>query len=401
MASRTYDIITIGGGLGGSAVARAMAEHGARVLVLEREQQFKDRVRGEQMHPWGVVEARKLGIYDLLHVTCGHELPWWDMYFGTEQISHRNIVTTTPQQVPEFAFYHPKMQEVLLQAAAEAGAEIHRGATVREVKPGTRPAVVVEQQGQIEEIHARLIVGADGRASMMRRWGGFTLRRDPECRLIAGVLFENMPVPEDTSYIVINPGIGQTVPLFPQGGGRVRAYFIYQKDAAPRLQGTADIPRFITESIRTGIPAEFCAAARAVGPLATFDCADTWVEHPYREGIALIGDAAASNDPSFGSGLSLTVRDARVLREALVSQENWEAAGHAYAEAHDRYYSILSSVTRWFGEMWYAVGPEADARRARALPLIAQDGSRVPDHIISGPDQPVDEATRRRFFGEE
>src|SRR5713226_7818324 len=173
MASRTYDIITVGGGLGGSALARAMAEHGARVLVLEREQQFRDRVRGEQMHPWGVVEARKLGIYDLLHVTCGHELPWWDMYFGTEQISHRNIVTTTPQQVPEFAFYHPKMQEVVLQAAAEAGAEIRRGATVREVKPGTRPAVVVEQQGQIEEIHARLVVGADGRASMMRRWGGF------------------------------------------------------------------------------------------------------------------------------------------------------------------------------------------------------------------------------------
>jgi 2-polyprenyl-6-methoxyphenol hydroxylase-like FAD-dependent oxidoreductase len=215
------------------------------------------------------------------------------------------------------------------------------------------------------------------------------------------VLFENMPVPEDTSYIVFNPGIGQTVPLFPQGGGRVRAYFIYQKEAAYRLQGEADIPRFISESIRSGAPAEFYAEARAVGPLATFDAADTWVAHPYREGIALIGDAAASNDPSFGCGLSLTVRDAGVLRDALVSQENWEAAGHAYAEEHDRYYGILHKVTGWFGEIFLAVGSEADARRARALPLIAQDGSRVPDHIFSGPDQAVDEVTRRRFFGEE
>ncbi len=51
----TYDIITVGGGLGGSALAKVMAEHGARVLVLEREQQFKDRIRGELMLPWGVL----------------------------------------------------------------------------------------------------------------------------------------------------------------------------------------------------------------------------------------------------------------------------------------------------------------------------------------------------------
>ena len=58
MASETYDIITVVGGLGGSAFALAMAEHGARVLVLEREQHFRDRVRGEGMHAWGVPEAR-------------------------------------------------------------------------------------------------------------------------------------------------------------------------------------------------------------------------------------------------------------------------------------------------------------------------------------------------------
>ena len=136
MASGIYDIITVGGGLGGSSLAKAMAERGARVLVLEREKQFKDRVRGEQMHPWGVAAAQKLGIYNLLYATCGHELPWWDMYRGSERIGHRNIVATTPQRAPEFAFYHPRMQEVLLQAAAEAGAEVRRGAIVREAKPG-------------------------------------------------------------------------------------------------------------------------------------------------------------------------------------------------------------------------------------------------------------------------
>src|SRR5215469_16479442 len=48
-----YDVITVGGGLGGAALAKVMAEQGARVLVLEREHQFKDRIRGEFLAPWG------------------------------------------------------------------------------------------------------------------------------------------------------------------------------------------------------------------------------------------------------------------------------------------------------------------------------------------------------------
>ena len=62
MPTTTYDIITVGGGLGGASLAKAMAEHGAKVLVLERETQFKDRVRGEILVSWGVAEAKALGI---------------------------------------------------------------------------------------------------------------------------------------------------------------------------------------------------------------------------------------------------------------------------------------------------------------------------------------------------
>src|SRR5262249_24353583 len=155
-----------------------------------------------------------------------------------------------------------------------------------------------EWKGRVEELHARFVVGADGRASLMRKWAGFTVHHDPPRLLIAGVLFDEMPaVPPDASCIVLNPDLGQAVPLFPQGGGRVRAYFVYSKDAQYRLQGEADIPRFIAESVKTGAPAEFYAGAKVRGPLATFDAADTWVEHPYRQGVALVGDAAASNDP--------------------------------------------------------------------------------------------------------
>ena len=75
MAARSYDIITVGGGIAASTLAKAMAGRGAKVLLLEREKQFKDRVRGEAVVPWGVAEANELGLCSLLKEKCAHEVP--------------------------------------------------------------------------------------------------------------------------------------------------------------------------------------------------------------------------------------------------------------------------------------------------------------------------------------
>jgi 2-polyprenyl-6-methoxyphenol hydroxylase-like FAD-dependent oxidoreductase len=73
-----YDAIIVGGGLAGASLAKSLGEADKSVLVLERELTFKDRVRGEFMCPWGVGEARKLGIYQPLTETCAREAPSHD-----------------------------------------------------------------------------------------------------------------------------------------------------------------------------------------------------------------------------------------------------------------------------------------------------------------------------------
>src|SRR5437867_1309277 len=148
MTREVFDIVTVGGGLGGAALARAMAERGARVLVLERERRFADRVRGEALMPWGVAEARALGLHSLLLATCGHELPWLDIFVGGLQIAHRDMPGTTAHAAPWLSFYHPAMQEVVLDAAARAGAEVRRGVRVSGVTPGAEPAVACEGDGR-------------------------------------------------------------------------------------------------------------------------------------------------------------------------------------------------------------------------------------------------------------
>jgi len=396
-----YDLITVGGGLGGTALARAMAEHGARVLVVERERQFRDRVRGELLVSWGVAEAEALGLGDLLRHGCGHELRWNDLYLGGMQIMRRDYVATTPQAVPLLAFYHPAMQETLLVAAARAGADVRRGATVRLVAPGASPTVVVEAEGRSEELRARLVVGADGRGSRVRKWAGFDVRRDPERLLFSGVLMDDVGTPDDAASTAFDPGAGRISLLFPQGRGRVRAYVGFHKHAGLPRGPAFDVHRFVTESVAAGIDAAHYAGATPAGPLATFDGADSWVEHPHRRGVALVGDAAATSDPTWGQGMSLTLRDVRALRDALLAHDDWSTAGEAYAAAHDDHYRVIHAVETWWTDLLMEIGPEADERRARALPLIAGDETRMPDHFFSGPGLPADDAVRRRFFGEE
>jgi 2-polyprenyl-6-methoxyphenol hydroxylase-like FAD-dependent oxidoreductase len=397
---REYDIVTVGGGLGGSALAKVMAERGARVLVVERERQFKDRVRGEALAPWGVAEAKELGLLPLLESSGGRHLRWWSLNFGGTEVSHRDFTTTTPQRTGWLTFYHPRMQETLIAAAAAAGAEVRRGARVRAVTPGKPPRVTIEQAGETQDVTARLVVGADGRSSSVRSAAGFTARQDPPRLVFCGVLFDGLPVEDDVFHHFA--AIGQIGFFFPQADGRVRAYYgFHERSGIERLQGPDAVARFRERGIAIGMPREPLEAAKPAGPLATFDGADSWVDHPYRDGVALVGDAAATSDPTWGQGMSLTLRDVRALSEALLAETDWEKAGHAYAEQHDRHYGVQHRVDGWFADLFMELGPEADARRAQALPRIAADPMRIADAPTSGPEAPSDETVRRRFFGED
>jgi 2-polyprenyl-6-methoxyphenol hydroxylase-like FAD-dependent oxidoreductase len=395
MAARNYDIITVGGGIAASSLAMAMAERGARVLVLEREKQFRDRVRGEAIVSWGVAEANELGISGLLRETCAHEVPHVEPGSGL-----RDLRATTLHQLPLLSFPHQRMQETLLAAAEKAGAEVRRGVSVQHVESGIEPAVVIDG-GSAERIAARLVIGADGRNSATRKQTGFPVSVQNNDYYMAGVLLTNVHASTEVMHAVFNPEPGTWTGLIPQAGGQFRAYLTYPKTMGFRLQGEAMFDRFIQESAKAYPPmADFCADAQCAGPLASFDASDAWVDEPYRDGVALVGDAAATTDPTYGQGLSFALRSARVLRDELTNNSDWDAAGRHYAQQHRQSFHACHVVEGWLRDIFQDPSPEAAALRARIMPLIAEDPTRVPDHIFSGPDLPVNDQVRARLFGE-
>jgi menaquinone-9 beta-reductase len=393
--AQSYDIITIGGGIAASALAKAMAERGAKVLVLEREVKFKDRVRGEGMVCWGCGEARELGIYELLKKSCGHDVPFIESGMGP-----RDFTTTTPQRLPLLSFRHQLMQETLLAAAEQAGAEVRRGVTVEQIEPGKTPAVITNGE-KPERIAARLVIAADGRGSLARKWGGFAVQEQSNPYYMAGVLLTDVKAPADTIYFMFNPIVGMCAVLVPLGDLQFRAYLIYPKANGYRLQGDSMLRQFASESPKVyPALAEYYAEAKNIGPLASFDASDSWVDHPYKDGVVLVGDAAATTDPTYGQGLSLALRDARTLRDELSKDADWATAANRYAEQRRMYFRACHTVEGWLRTLFLDPCPEAAALREKAMPRIAEDPTRVADHVNSGLDLPLNEHVRARMFGE-
>jgi len=395
------DVITIGGGLGGSTLASTVARSGRGVLVLEREKEFKDRVRGENMLPWGVAAARRLGVVNDLLAAGGHQVPFFNVYFMGTQTEHRPFPMTTPTGEASLNMYHPDLQETLLAGATNAGVDVRRGAEVRSIaeqEGGWK--VTFDENGETQSITARLVVGADGRFSAMRQMGGFTVRRDPYNLRIAGTLVQDTQVPDDGVHLCLAPGFATFIA--PLGRARARVYFIYVGAMGDRkLSGNAKVGEFLDGCRATNVPSVWFEGVSVVGPLAEFEGADHWVSSPSKRGLALIGDAAGATDPSWGCGLSKTLVDVEALATELASTDDWNAALQRYAARHDDYFGKLHDILSWWTTLIWSGGPEADARRARVFPRMQQDPTGFPDPAGQGPFGPCDERARRLLLGEE
>ncbi|HEY8060743.1 MAG TPA: FAD-dependent monooxygenase [Acidimicrobiales bacterium] len=326
------DVVIVGGGIGGASLAGALARGGLAVTVLEASTAYADRVRGESMQAWGVGEAKELGVEGVLLAAGAHIAPVWKSFDadGTERLEFP-MSTMVPGVAGTLNLRHPIACQALIDDAEAVGATVVRGVSDVHVDAGPSPRVTYSMGDSVAEVEAGLVVGADGRASTVRRAAGITLERQDAFSYIAGLLVEGLEVPDDHDLLVSDEG--QFSLLFHQGDGRARSYLCSGLSHKHRFAGREGAAHFLeacAESVHPSIAA--LADATVAGPCAAYAGDDTWTDTPYGEGVVLIGDAAGHNDPVIGQGLSIALRDARIVRDLLLDGARTPDAFVAYGQ---------------------------------------------------------------------
>lgn len=397
MRADSRDVIIVGGGIAGGALATLLARAGLDVLVLERQLQYRDRVRGEFMAVWGVADAARNGLLESLLGAEGssvitHKVPFDEVHRPHEARARAVDLTGASADAPgALGLSHPGACAQLTCDAAAAGAEVVYGVSdVAVTTDGGRARVRHVIDGREITHSCRLLVGADGRASVVRQQLGLTLHQTRARTYGAGLLVDGVASwPADTYASGTENDLLFFV--FPRRAGVARLYLLHDAREARRFTGAAG--RFLEAFHFRCLPgSEEFAAARPIGPCAAFPMNDSWVDDPVvADGVAvLIGDAAGHNDPILGQGLSLAMRDACSLAELLVGSPDWSAARlHRYAVARAERLRRLRFVASLQTDLRCTFSAEGARRRRRAYDLFQEEPSaRLPLAAeILGPDR--------------
>jgi 2-polyprenyl-6-methoxyphenol hydroxylase-like FAD-dependent oxidoreductase len=388
------EIVIVGGGVGGGTLATVLARNGIDVVVLERETIYPDRVRGEFIAPWGVAEFKRLGLLDLLYengaIHTKRNVPY-DENLSSEQAEQRALDLTKmhPDAPGPLCIGHPAMCDAFAESAISAGAVVLKGVRDIDCVQGNSPLVTFSHEGKRLELKPRLIIGADGRNSIVRKQLGFRTEADEPHNLLGGMLVANVPDwPREMQAIGTEDRLHYLI--FPQGKDLVRLYACYDFADKAKFTGPGKQDRALQAFRLNCLPlADAILAGTPIGPFYSYSNEDHWVDDPTAPGVVLIGDAAGHNDPVTGQGVSITARDVRLVSDILLSNKgSWTRDDfRPYVEERRERMRRLRIAGRLAAKVRVEFGPDARNRRARvAQRFAAGQLSPLPATLI-GPER--------------
>lgn len=399
MTSELPDIVIVGGGIGGGALASVLARDGIKIIVLERETVFPDRVRGEWIAPLGVAEAKRLDLLNLLREHGGlcisRNVLYDEIWPSDAAEQHAMDMTVMHPEAPgALCIGHPLMCNILHDTAVKCGVRFIRGVEHIEVTPGARPVVSFVHDGVTTTLSPRLVIGADGRNSQVRKRLEFRVEADPPHSIICGMLVANVPDwPRDVQAIGTEDRLHYLV--FPQGKDLVRLYACYDFADRARFAGPDKQAQMLRAFRLSCLPlGKSIAAGTPIGPLNGVSNEDHWIDDPTAPGVVLIGDAAGHNDPITGQGVSITLRDVRLMRDILLSGDGgWSQSDFApYVEERRERMRRLRIAARLARQLRVEFGPDAKARRARVTMRAAERRLSPYPAVLVGPERLPPEA---------
>src|SRR5688572_6675245 len=311
--SEPRDVVVVGAGPAGSAAAIFLRQRGRDVLLVDEARFPRDKVCGESVSPGARPLLARLGVADAVRGLAPHPLRGMTL-FSPDGTSFRGDYRDVAE--PGFAARRDAFDQVLLDGARAAGAEVREGVRATGLVfaggDGGVVGITCENGRGPETIRARLVIGADGRRSVVARRLGLLREHRSLCKFAVRGHWEGMEGLEERGEMHVGGGgYCGIAPLTPK-----RANVAFVLDRAEMAAAGGDLETFYRETLRRWprieerlARASLLGPPRAIGPLAL---EASRVSAP---GALLVGDSAGFYDPFTGEGVTLALRSAEMAAE--------------------------------------------------------------------------------------
>jgi flavin-dependent dehydrogenase len=316
LRAMTYDAIVIGARCAGSPTAMLLARKGYRVLLVDRARFPSDTMSTHHIHPPGVAALERWGVLARLEATGCPPVETYSFDFGPLTIAG------SPRPIDGVAHgYCPRrtvLDQLLVEAAVEAGAELRDGFTVDELLTSDGAVTGIrghERRGSAVTERARVVIGADGIHSLVAKtvrpeqyharrtpcvayyayWsglptGGYDITIRAEARRAWGAF----PTHNDLTVLVF--------------GWRIEEFHANRGDIEGNMFATLDLAPEFAERVRAATrESKFIGSAELPGYFRT----------PFGPGWALVGDAGYHKHPITAMGINDAFRDAELVAGAV------------------------------------------------------------------------------------
>jgi 2-polyprenyl-6-methoxyphenol hydroxylase-like FAD-dependent oxidoreductase len=328
-----FDIIIVGARCGGAPTAMLLARKGYRVLVVDRATFPSDTLSTHVIQPQGVARLERWGLLDRLVRSGCPPIHTYAFHFGPLLISGSPGTEEAP------VAYCPRrtvLDQILVEAAVEAGAELREAFIVEEVLSSAGRVTGIRGRradGPSAVVTASLVVGADGRNSIVARTvGAEAYHERPALQGGYYAYWSGLPMEgcfeihtgEGSGFAAVPTHDGLTVIV---GGWPLEMYEAKRHDHEASYR-----------SLFEGVPAFEDRIRSARLESKVFGGATpNFFRKPFGPGWALVGDAGHLKDPITAQGISDAFRDAELATQAI---EAWRSGAASFESAMAEYQTL-------------------------------------------------------------
>lgn len=342
---KTYDAIIVGARCAGSSTAMHLARKGYRVLVVDRATFPSDTVSTHVAHPLAVDALARWGLLERLTATGCPPMHTYTYDFGPVTISG---APGTPDAPVAYCPRRTVLDKLLVDAAAEAGAEIHEGVTVEELLVDDGRVVGIKgrsKAGAAVDERAKVVVGADGRHSLVAETVRPEQYNEKPTLLVAYYTYWS-GLPMDgrfETYIRPHRGFaaapthnGWTMTV---GGWPYAEFETNKKDVEGNFLKMLELVPEFADRVR-GAKREAPFAGAAVS---------NFFRKPHGPGWVLVGDAGYNKDPITAQGINDAFRDAErcavALDQSFTEARSFDDAMGEYQRDRDEHVGPMYEFT--------------------------------------------------------